>query len=396
MRIAWISSWPPRPCGIATYSSELVEALRDTGHNVHIICHTNGGSLGEKNVYPVMDTEKVGWDEEVNSVVDEIGPEIVHIQHEYGLYRTDNDYAAGLFRPLFRWRVQDRFPVLVTYHAVYSRLDRVQALYMDLMLRITDGGVVHEIYQWSHLPANIGRVADNVYVIPHGTKSNVSISKQDAKSWVGLEGKRIVGMIGWFTATKGFDRVIKMWDELSEKLGPDTVLVLAGDARPADPSRPTQYKQRLLSLVEESRAKERVKVILGSFSPGEYHRILASFDIMVMPYVFASQSGNLAHAFALGVPTVASAIEGLRAEIEASGAGVLVDPKDDEELQKAIFTLITDDSLREECSKRATAYVRDKIGWPLIAEKHVRLYRKLVEKKQMKEKDWTSEITLES
>ncbi len=203
-------------------------------------------------------------------------------------------------------------------------------------------------------------------------------------------------MIGWFTPTKGFDRVIRIWETLSHKLGPDTVLVLAGEARRGDPSRPTRYKRKLLSLVEESRAKETVKVMLGSFSPGEYDRILASFDIMVMPYVFASQSGNLAHAFALGVPTVASAIEGLKAEIEASGAGILVHPGDDEELQKAIYTLITDDSLREKCSQRATAYVRDKVCWPLIAKKHMRLYRKLIDKKQTKEKDWTSEVTLES
>jgi len=394
MKIAWISSWPPRPCGIATYSKELVDALRDVGHEVHIVCHPDGGSPGEKNVYPVMNTKDVGWDEKVHSVVEEIEPEVAHIQHEYGIYKTCNDHGAGLFRPLFRWKVEQKFPVVVTYHSVYSRLGKTEASYLDVMQRLVDAGIVHELYQWTHLPVNIGRMVDNVYVIPHGAKTQVPVSKPDAKKSLGLEGKKAVGMLGWFTATKGFDRVIKMWDELSRKLGPSTVLVLAGEARAADPAQ-KQYKQKLLSLVEKSRLKDRIKVVLGSFSPQEYEKILASFDVMVMPHTFASQSGNLAHSFALGVATIASAIEGLKAEIEASGAGVLVDPKDDAELQKAIFTLITDDSLREKCSKRATAYVRDKIGWPLIAEKHVRLYGKLVEKKQMKKKDWTSEVTLE-
>ncbi len=105
-----------------------------------------------------------------------------------------------------------------------------------------------------------------------------------------------------------------MWDALSKELGPDTVLVLAGEAGRGDAPQ-KDYKQKLLSLVEECRSKDKIKVIWGSFSPEEYESVMASFDLMVMQYSFASQSGNLAHSFALGVPVVASAMEGLKAEI---------------------------------------------------------------------------------
>lgn len=219
MKIAWISSWPPRPCGIATYSRELVGALRDAGNDVHIICHTDGGDPGEKKVYPVMNIQKVGWDEKIYSVVKEIKPEVVHIQHEYGLYQTHNDHAVGLFRPLFRWKVENRFPLVITYHSVYSSLSRIQAWYMDLMQKLVDAGIVHEYYQWSNLPVNIGCVVENVYVIPHGTKADVSISKQDAKESLGLEGKKVIGMLGWFSSSKGFHRVIKCGMHYLRNLG---------------------------------------------------------------------------------------------------------------------------------------------------------------------------------
>lgn len=394
MRIAWISSWPPRPCGIAIYSLELVEALRAKENKVYVVCHTDGGSRGEENVYPVIDTERPGWDEKTYSVVKEIKPDIVHIQHEYGLYGTNNDYGAGLFRPLFRWKMEEKFPVVITYHSVYSVLGKMRSCYMDLMQRLVDAGIVHEKYQWVHLPVNTGRVVDNIYVIPHGAKENVTISKSQAKRSLGMEGKKVTGMLGWFTPTKGFHKVINMWDTLSEELGPDTLLLLAGDARGKDPTQ-EKYKEKLLSLINKCKYKDRVKVMLGSFSPQEYEKILACFDVMVMPYTFASQSGNLAHSFALGIPVIASALEGLEAEIKASGAGIAVSPEEDEGLKRAILTLIKDQSLREKYSQKATLYVKEKISWSLIADKHIRLYRKLLTKKQAPEKDLRTEAMLE-
>jgi len=395
VRIAWISSWPPRHCGIATYSMELVQALREKGNEIHIVCHTDGGGPGERNVYPVIDTNEIGWDEKVYETVKTIKPDLVHIQHEYGLYQMHSDYASGLFRPLFRWRVEKSFPVVVTYHSVYTLLNPMIRCYMDLMQKIVDAGIVHAEYQWAHIPVNVGRVFDNVYIIPHGAKSDVAISKEEAKESQSLAGKKIVGMIGWFTPTKAFHRVINIWDDLAMHLDQDTVLVLAGDARMGDPGQ-IDYKNKLLASVDKCKSKDRIKLLLGSFSPFEYDRILGCFDVMVMPYTFASQSGNLAHSFALGVPVIVSNLEGLKAEVEASGAGVTVPPGDDEELKRAILTMMGDDTLRNKYAQKALTYVKNRIGWPITAEKHLRLYRKVIKEKKKEEKDIRFESMLES
>ncbi len=394
MRIAWISSWAPRPCGIASYSAELVKVLRKKGNQVHIVCHPDGGSPGEKHVHPVMDTQEPGWDEAVYKTVKEIKPDVVHIQHEYGLYQTNRDHGVGLFRPLFRWKIDRKFPVVVTYHSVYERLNTMMSRYMDVMQGLVDAGIVHEAYQWLNLPVHLGRVPHNVYVIPHGAKEKVRITRQKAKKKLRLENKKVIGMIGWFHRAKGFHRVLERWDSIAETMGENAVLVLAGEARRGDQAQ-LEYKEKLLSLVEGCRFQNQIRIFLGSFSPDEYERILASFDVMVMPYSNASQSGNLANSFSVGVPVVATAMEGLKAELEESGAGLGVSAGDDDELEQAIVTLLENDSLRERYSKRARKYVAQKISWSKTVDKHLKLYRKLIKDVKAAPEDLHARVALE-
>ncbi|MGD2015397.1 MAG: glycosyltransferase [Desulfobacterales bacterium] len=375
MKIAWLSSWPPRPCGIATYSEELITALRNAQNDIHVICHPDGGRPGEKNVYPVINTDLPGWDETVYDTIQTINPDIVHIQHEFGLYQTSADHASGLFRFLFRLQVQGKYPAVITYHSVYSRLSPMIRLYMDVTQRLVQAGIVHAEYQWMSLHANIGRLLDNAYVIPHGAAAGVSISNMHAKKKLGLDDKLVLGMIGWFTETKGFDQVLEIWDDLAAELDENTWLVLAGDARLGDPNQ-IGYKKKLLDLVAKCVHKDRIKVLQGSFTPEEYNRIMAAFDLMVMPYTFASQSGNLAHSFALGVPAVVSGLEGLKAEAEASGAAVPVSPGDREELQRAILMIMGNPALRKKYAQRARKYVTKKISWSITAKKHMQVYKK--------------------
>jgi glycosyltransferase involved in cell wall biosynthesis len=391
MKIAWLSSWPPRPCGIATYSEELIKALRKASNSIHVICHPDGGKPGEKNVHPVMNTDIPGWDEAVYDTIQKINPDIVHIQHEYGLYQTSADHASGLFRLLFRLQVQGKYPAVITYHSVYSRLSPMIRLYMDVMQRLVQAGIVHAEYQWMRLHANLGRMVDNVYVIPHGAAAGISVSKKQVKKKLGLEGKLVLGMLGWFTQTKGFDQVLEIWDGLAKELADNTWLVLAGDARLGDPNQ-IDYRKKLFNLVEQCVHKDRIKVVQGSFTPEEYNDIMAAFDLMVMPYTFASQSGNLAHSFALGVPAVVSGLEGLKAEAEASGAAVPVAPGDREELKQTILMIMGNANLRKRYAQRAKAYVKKKISWSITAKKHMQIYKKAA----MRMKQGTDDLIAEA
>ena len=378
MDIVMVTSWSPRHCGIATYSSELVGALRKNGHHVDIICHTDEeyGGHREEGVYPVIDTNDPGWDEKVYATVQQIKPDVVHIQHEYGLYLTHGDYGGRIVPLLFRLKLE-KIPSVMTYHSIYTSLDRPEAIFTDVSLRLLDSAIVHAEVQKLFLPYNLDWIPHNVHVISHGAKEVVPDPL--AKERFDLAGKKVALCIGWFEPNKRFEDVIEIWPEVIREAGKAAILLIAGDARPGS-STGIKYKEQLLRKIEESPAKDNIKTILGAFDPDTYDSIISASDFVVLPYKHASQSGNLAHSFALNKPAIVSSLEGLKAEIEASGAGIAVPVDDLAELRKAITILLTSDLMLETYSEHAQGYVAKHIIWENVARKHTLVYENAIDR----------------
>ena len=378
MNIVMVTSWSPRHCGIATYSSELVGALRKNGHHVDIICHTDEdyGGHREEGVYPVIDTNDPGWDEKVHATLEQIKPDVVHIQHEYGLYLTHGDYGGRILPLLFRLKLE-KTPSVMTYHSIYTSLDRPEAIFTDVSLRLLDSAIVHAEVQKLFLPYNLDWIPHNVHVISHGAKEVVPDPL--AKERFGLAGKKVALCIGWFEPNKRFEDVIEIWPEVIREAGTAAILLIAGDARPGSITG-IKYKEQLLRKIEESPAKGNIKTILGAFDPDTYDSIISASDFVVLPYKHASQSGNLAHSFALNKPAIVSSLEGLKAEIEASGAGIAVPVDDLDELRKAVTILLTSDLMLETYSEHAKGYVANHIVWENVARKHTLVYENAIDR----------------
>jgi 1,2-diacylglycerol 3-alpha-glucosyltransferase len=387
LRICMVTPFLPRHDGIATYSAELISAIEQYGHTVYVISHPDldvGGHEHQKHVFGLMDIQKKGWERDVFKKIQELQPDVVHIQHEYGLYATEGDYGIPIFDLMFLLCIS-RIPFVITYHSVFSTLSHEEAVFTSVSLSVANAGIVHEEFQKVFLPINLGWVPDNVYVIHHGAKSTFAEavpSVNEAKKLYGLEGKKVVLCIGWWEPNKRFEDVVTIWQDIVKEV-PDSVLVIAGDARPGSPSG-IAYKPKLMRTIERSPVKDKIQVITGAFTPKDYDIVLNTADIVVLPYDRASQSGNLAHSFALGKPAVVTAVEGLKAEVEASGAGIDVPLGSLEDLKAAIMSLLRDEELRELYAKRAREYVHTKIGWSIVAQKHIQLYKIIMKREHMK------------
>jgi glycosyltransferase involved in cell wall biosynthesis len=146
-----VTPFPPRHDGIAIYSSDLIGAMERYGHTVYVISHSDeqvGGHESQPNVFGIIDISKPDWERVIFDKIMDLKPDVVHIQHEYGLYANAGDYGISIVDLLFLLFVA-RVPTVITYHSVYSTLSREEVIFTSLSLDTVDAALCTKSFRRS-------------------------------------------------------------------------------------------------------------------------------------------------------------------------------------------------------------------------------------------------------
>jgi len=371
-KIFWISSYLPRQCGIAFYSSDYINALKEYSkkRNLDISIKTISHTDAKQADFPIIDLKKGNWNIKVFNLIKKNKPDIVHIQHEYGLYESYEDNNNRMIE-LVRMLRKENIPVIMTYHSVYEKLERPFAHFTSETLKELNAGIFHEQYQKDAIKKNIGWQPSNLYVLPHGSKEGLNLNHDKLKEKFGYEEKLVVGSAGIADDRKGFRTLIRQWPKVIKKF-PNALLVL--EMKPHNAEGTKIYIEKVLKQVMKSPCTDKINFSVKKYTSEEFYERLGSFDVLVLAYKSESQSGVLAHGFAAGTPAIVTDIEGLGAEIRNSKAGIAV--KNRNEFYKAIIKVLSSKRLRNTYSDNAIKYVKNVSGWNIIAKKTFDIYKK--------------------
>lgn len=370
MRIAMVTSWE-RHCGIYSYSRSLVEEMRHQGHDVQVIAHADAAP--SEKVHPVIDLARPDWYIALEQKVSELKPDVVHLQFEYGLYahrrhgESLGSGAMGAFElavPLFRWKAAGQ-PTIVTMHSDNEGIpDRLA--YIDAVGRLAGATIVHTPYA--------ARPSGEVRIIPHMAPQQAYFPNPKVR--FGYPGRLTVGMVGYPEWYKRYDWFVKLWDEIAE-LAPDSSLLVAACAPRPGSEAGERCSLELRGAIEDSLNKGSIVYLPVLLDNQGFMELVASFDMLVLPYQSAAASGPSMAACAVGTPVVASAVGGLRSYVESSGAGLMVDPDDAAGFRDAVVRLLRDELLRKELSEKARRYAED-VSVERTVERHLDLYREVI------------------
>lgn len=367
MRIGFVSTYPPIECGIATYTQYLNATLRESGNETFIM--TQYGAQGP-SVFPVFQAGSSSFANDVFSISSTMTPDVVHIQHEYGIYGSQ--WGAAVIDLILRYRMTG-VPVVVTLHTVYETLKREEQILLKHILDDCAAVIVHEEFQrqtllkyFDHLPG----LEEKISVIEHGVRETGPVP--DAKRTLELAGKKVILLCGYFRPSKGFHKIVDIMPRICEKQE-DAVLVVAGKTRNIEYA---EYRARLFRQLNDSPVSDRITILRGQFPQYTFDTIVSAADVVVLPYEVGGQSGILAQCFAHGVPVVTSGLRAFRTIIERSGGGLVTAA--DEEYEPDILRILGDDALRNELKDNIRAYVQRQAGWRTVAGLHCDVYHRVV------------------
>jgi len=380
-----ISSYPPRPCGIATFVEEALEFIQ--GHMpdrpIHVISHTDGSG---ENVHPIIDPSKPDWYEPVAELVKELDPYAVHFQHEYGLYEhVENEHGDNNEGFLHLLELISDYPVIVEPHTVHGRLMEHEQVFVRGLLERATVVILKCDYQKWRLPWTF-RDSDwtlphNVAVIPHGARADRRYGDHEIdgiKDELGLsdlKGRRAAGLVGWIQSTKRWDIVLDRWEEIEKavyrRTGEHWLLFAAGDVRdPNDQPEFEKYRAMLAELEQKGLAK------FLRFSPrGDiYYKVMAICDFVILPSIDETQSGTLARIIALNKPYVTTApMEGLTSQTLENEGGLLFTNK--RSLERKVIRLAGDEGLRRELGENLKWYLENRVSWDIVVPQYLQVYK---------------------
>jgi len=368
-----ITSYPPRECGIATYSHDLVAALEAKFHNAFSIsiCALEEGmekqSYAEPPMY-VLDTESTNSYLKTAFQINR-NPDIalVLLQHEFGFFRN-KEAAFGKFLEMLEK------PVVTVFHTVLPDPDPALLAHVRHIAQHSESLIVMTRTSKETLQRDYAVPEQKVTMIPHGTHLIRHQSKDALKAKHGLSGRKVLSTFGLLSSGKGINTTLQALPAIIRS-EPKAMFLIIGKTHPGVVKHEGErYRESLQQQVETLGLQQHVMFINRYLPLSELLEHLQMTDIYLFTSTDPKQavSGTFAYALSCGCPVISTPIPHAR-EVLSADMGVLFDFGDALQLADAVIDLLQDDQRRNNISSSGLHRMAS-TAWANSAIAHARLF----------------------
>ncbi|MFA6873605.1 MAG: glycosyltransferase [Bacteroidaceae bacterium] len=344
--VLFITTYPPRECGIATFSDDLINAIhRKFAQNFVIrVCALE--STLEKHTYPAIVKYKLNSSEEKDFVATaakintDPAIELVCIQHEFGLFNEQKEAFIRFLEAVNK-------PIVLVFHTVLPQPKASLQTYLQRLIKAcsaivvmtqTSSGILQKEYQID---------ADKISVIPHGTHLVSQMNKRLLKEKYGFAGKKILSTFGLLSQGKSIETTLEALPAIVKE-NPSVVFLVIGKTHPTVvKAEGESYREMLKAKTAELKLTEHVRFVNFYLDLPVLLEYLQMTDI----YLFTSSdpnqavSGTFVYALSCGCPIIATPIPHAL-ELLRDNTGIIFDFNNSEQLAKAANSLLSNEKLR--------------------------------------------------
>ncbi len=367
-RTAFVSSYPPRRCGIATFTRDLAAATGD--REIAVLLPPGRGTP-----FPLEVHHRIRRDERADYAATgrALGAcvEAASIQFDYDTWGGDQgEYVFDLVQAL-------DVPAVATLHAILrTPTPRQRTILADLIASV-DATVVMSRSAAKLLTTDYGVDPQRLNVIPHGVPDLPLADPAVIKASLGLEGRQVILSFGLLGPTKGYELMLEALPAVIAA-NPAVTYVVVGVTHPdLLEAEGETYRGTLVARVKALKLGNHVRFVDEFAHRVEMTRWLQAADIVVTPYPDLDQmvSGTLSYAMGAG-RAIVSTPYAYATELLAGGRGVLVPDPSPGAFASALNEVLGDDKLRAALGRKAYDYSR-RMVWSEVGAQYRALFQRV-------------------
>lgn len=373
--IAFLGTYPPRECGIATFTKDLIDSIDLLGEfaPARVISVNEIETIYD---YDSRVKQQIRQDFEEDYIqaakyINSSRISAVNLQHEFGIYGGEwGRYILSFLQNVHK-------PVVTTLHSVQPDFEPKAR------------NVLKEITAHSKAIVVMARAAQNILkeydvpnkkvnVVQHGCPDIPFLASDSVKPSLGLKGRTILSTFGLINRGKGVEYAIQALPRLVEKY-PNILYLIIGETHPeVRKIEGETYRMNLIKLVDQLGLKNHVRFHNRFLTKRELIRYLHATDIYITPYIGPNQisSGTLVYALGAGRPVVSTPYLHAK-EVLSHGRGMFCEFKNPDSIAEEVKKLLEDDKLRRDIGKKAYRYSRSFV-WRKVAQKYTDIFKRAI------------------
>jgi len=382
--LAFIGNYLPRLCGIATFTTDLCEAVanayQETACFTIAVNDTAAGYAYPPRVRFEMEENDVASYRRAAEFLNFNDVDVVCLQHEYGIFGgVAGSHILALLREL-------RMPVITTLHTILREPDPNQREVVRELAELSNYLIVMSQVGMEILQEVFRVPEEKIKLIPHGIPDVSFVDPNFYKEQFGVESKHVLLTFGLLSPNKGIEHVIEALPAIVAH-NPDVMYIVLGATHPhVKREHGESYRLSLERLARERGVEGNVIFHDRFVTLEELIEFIGVADIYITPYLDPAQitSGTLAYTVGAG-KAVISTPYWYAEELLDEERGLLVPFKDAAAIAQKVIWLLEHDRERHAMRKRAYMFGREMI-WPKVSQYYMETFEQAFEEQRQQPK----------
>jgi len=374
--ILFVTSYPPRECGIATYSQDLIKSLNNKFSNslsINVCALENNEYHYDypSEVTEVLNTsDALAFDNVAEKINQNVDIKIVLIQHEFGFFAEQELAFLRFIHSITK-------PIVMVFHTVLPKPAEFQKSKIQYIATECKSIIVMTNRSAEILIEQYNIPKEKISVIAHGTHLVPHLSKNLLKEKYDLADRKVLSTFGLLSSGKSIETTIEALPKIVAT-NPNVTFLVIGKTHPeVKKHEGEQYREMLEQKVKQLNLSDNVRFINNYLALPELLEYLQLTDIYLFTTNDPNQavSGTFAYAMSCACPIISTPIPHAQ-EVLTNDTGIIFDFRNSEQLANAVLKLLNDEDLRKNISSNTLQKIVS-TAWENSAVEHAMLFESI-------------------